>query len=108
MISELLELCDKNKIVFVANGDRSSPGKYQKRFPVRIKQPLDVPNTPGRLWSMDFMHDSLHYGKRFRTLNVFDEGVREALAIEIDTPLPTERLIRVLERLKEIRGLPCR
>jgi len=37
---------------------------------------------------------------------VFDEGVREALAIEVDTSLPTGRVIRVLERLKENHGLP--
>lgn len=82
------------------------PRRAKKRLPVRIKQPLDVPSTPGRLWSMDFMHDTLYHGKRFRTLNVFDEGVREALAIEVDTSLPTGRVIRVLERLKENRGLP--
>lgn len=46
---------------------------------------LAGPRTPGELWSMDFMHDTLYHGKRFRPLNVFDEGVREALAIEVDT-----------------------
>ena len=40
------------------------------------------------VWSLDFMHDTLYSGRRFRTLNVLDEGVREALAIEIDTSLP--------------------
>lgn len=55
---------------------------------------------------MDFMHDTLYHGKRFRTLNVLDEGVREALAIEVDTSLPAERVIRVLEQLKDSRPLP--
>jgi putative transposase len=55
---------------------------------------------------MEFMHDTLHYGKRFRTLNIFDEGVREALAIEVDSSLPAERVIRVLDQLKESRQLP--
>ena len=58
------------------------------------------------LWSMDFMADALYGCRRFRTFNVLDEGVREALAIEIDTSLRTERVIRVLEQLKEWRGLP--
>ena len=48
------------------------------------------------------MSDSLYHGKRFRTLNVIDEGVREVLAIEI----PAERVIRVLEQLSESRPLP--
>ena len=35
-----------------------------------------------------------------------DEGTRECLAIEVDTSLPAERVIRVLEQLKAERGLP--
>ncbi|CQH35110.1 transposase [Yersinia enterocolitica] len=52
------------------------------------------------------MHDALYCGKRFRTLNVIDEGTRECLAIEVDTSLSTDRVIRVLDRLKKERGLP--
>jgi putative transposase len=57
-------------------------------------------------WALDFMHDTLYCGKRLRSLNVIDEGKRECLAIEVDTSLPAERIIRVLEQLKEQRGLP--
>jgi putative transposase len=55
---------------------------------------------------MDFMSDSLVLGQRFRTFNVVDEGPREALAIEVDTSLPAERVIRVLEQIKDSRPLP--
>lgn len=48
----------------------------------------------------------LYCGKRFRTLNVIDEGTRECLALEVDTSLPAARVIRVLERLQQERGLP--
>ncbi len=52
------------------------------------------------------MHDTLYVGRRFRTFNVLDEGVRECLDIEIDTSLPGERVVRVLERMKDGSGLP--
>jgi putative transposase len=52
------------------------------------------------------MHDTLHCGKRFRTLNVVDEGTRECLALEVDTSIPAGRVVRVLEQLKAARGLP--
>jgi len=55
---------------------------------------------------MDFMSDSLVDGRRFRLLNVMDDYNRESLAIEVDTSLPTLRVIRVLERLVENRGTP--
>lgn len=52
------------------------------------------------------MHDTLYCGKRFRTLNVVDEGTRECLASEVATSLPAGRVVRVLEQLKSERGLP--
>ena len=82
------------------------PRRTKRRLPARKSQPLIVPPEPDRMWSMDFMHDTLVCGKRFRTLNVFDEGVREVLAIEVDGSLPAERVIRVLEQLKDSRPLP--
>ena len=57
---------------------------------------------------MDFMNDSLVSGRRFRTLNIIDDFNRECLSIEIDTSLPSERVIRVLERVCAQRGYPRR
>ena len=58
------------------------------------------------MWALDFMHDRLYGGRTFRTLNVIDESNREALAIEVDTSLPSDGVIRVIEQLRELRGLP--
>jgi len=46
-------------------------------------------------------------GRVFRTLNVIDERNREGLAIEVDTSRPAARVIRVMEQLAELRGLPA-
>ena len=80
--------------------------RAKKRLPSRVKQELFQPNKPNQVWSLDFMSDSLWSGKRFRLLNIIDDYNREILAIEPDTSLPTARVIRVLETLKETRGLP--
>lgn len=37
---------------------------------------------------------------------ILDEGVREGLAIEVDTSLPAERVVRVLEQVVAWRGQP--
>ena len=55
--------------------------------------------TRGQAWAMDFMQDVLVDGRRFRTLNVLDTVTRECLAIEVDTSLPGQRVIRVLDQL---------
>ena len=51
------------------------------------------------VWAVDFMSDTSYGERRFRALNILDEGVREGLAIEIDTSLPAERVVRVLEQV---------
>ena len=80
--------------------------RTKKRMPSRDPMPLLVPDRPNRVWSADFMSDALYSGVRFRTFNVIDDFNREALAIEIDTSLPSERLVRVFEQLEAERGLP--
>jgi len=80
--------------------------RYRKRLPQRVKQSLYQPQTINEVWSIDFMNDTLWDGRRFRLLNIIDDYNREILHIESDLSLPTVRLIRVLEYLREFRGLP--
>lgn len=82
--------------------------KPKKRLPARRAQPLTIPAQANHSWSLDFMTDSLMNGRAFRTLNVIDDFNREALWIEVDTSLPAERVIRVLDMLTTWRGHPAR
>jgi putative transposase len=82
------------------------PRRTKKRVPTRLRQTLDVPAVPNAIWAIDFMSDALFHGRRFRTFNVLDEGVREALDIVIDTSIPGGRVVRTLEQLSRWRGLP--
>jgi putative transposase len=80
--------------------------RSKKRLPVRIKQALYQPESINEVWSIDFMNDTLWDGRKFRLLNIIDDCSREVLHIETDLSLPTLRVIRVLEYLREFRGLP--
>lgn len=80
--------------------------KPKKRLPARLAQALGAPTQANQTWSLDFMSDSLTNGRWFRTLNILDDFNREALWIEVDTSLPAERVIRVLENLIDWRGKP--
>ncbi len=82
--------------------------KYRRRVPPRHPQPLSVPEVTNQMWSADFMTDSLTDGRRFRTFNVIDDHRREILAIEVDLNIGSQRVIRVLDRIAEMRGLPQR
>jgi len=52
------------------------------------------------------MHDQLADGRSIRVLNVIDDFNREALGIEIDFSLPSERVIRTLRQIIDWRGRP--
>ena len=80
--------------------------KYKRRLSARVKEPLLQPLMPNITWSMDFMHDSLQFGKTFRSFNVIDDFNREALNITIDTSLNSKRVIRELNKLIDWRGKP--
>jgi hypothetical protein len=67
---------------------------------------LAVPKGINQVWSMDFMHDQLADGRTFRLFNVIDDYNREALGIEIDFSLPSERVIRELKQIISWRGKP--
>jgi putative transposase len=82
------------------------PRRTKKRITARVVQPLDLSPQPNVGWAVDFMSDTLYGGRRFRTFNLLDEGVREILAFEVDTSLPAERVIRVLEQVTAWRGQP--
>ncbi len=67
---------------------------------------LPPPQGVNQKWSMDFVSDSIVTGRRFRALTIVDNYSRECPAIEVDTSLAGLRVVKVLERLSETRGLP--
>lgn len=74
--------------------------KRRRRARAQVERmPLPLPTKADERYSMDFMRDTLADGRVFRTLNIVDDYTRECLAIEVDTSLPGERVVRVLERL---------
>jgi len=64
------------------------------------------PGRPNQQWGIDFVSDTLAWGRRIRLFTVVDVLTREVLAIEVDTSLPGGRVVRVLERLAVARGAP--
>jgi len=70
----------------------------------RVEMP--VADNPNQQWSMDFVSDSLSNGRRLRILSVIDNYSRECLATEADTSIGGQRVVRVLNRIAYIRGLP--
>ncbi len=55
---------------------------YEAAVTEGLRRPLLAPDRlKDEIWTLDFMADALYGGRAFRTLNVIDEGNREALGI---------------------------
>ena len=79
--------------------------KGRKRA-VGARAPAPVIALPNQRWSLDFVHDQLASGRRFRVLNVVDDVTRECLAAVPDTSISGKRVVRELTDLIAMRGKP--
>ena len=80
--------------------------KWRRKGAAGARIIIPLPQRTNEKWSMDFVTDSFISGRRFRTLTIIDDYSRECPAIEVDTSLGGRRVVGVLDRLAEIRGLP--
>lgn len=71
-----------------------------------LRAPMKAPDRPNACWSLDFVHDQMTDGRRFRILTVVDECTRESLALVPDTSISGARVARELDRIIAWRGRP--
>lgn len=73
---------------------------------VQTRTPILVEARVNARWSLDFAHDQLAPGRRFRILNIVDDVTRECLAAIPDTSISGRRGARELTAVVERRGKP--
>jgi len=67
--------------------------------------PVPTPSAVNQHWSMDFVHDQLSDGRRFRLLTVIDQWSRESLSRAARFSPPGEDVAHALERVSLRRPL---
>ena len=82
--------------------------RKERKRAVGTRTPPPVLALPNQRWSLDFVHDQLATGRRFRVLNIVDDVTRECLAAVPDTSISGRRVVRELSRLIAWRGKPGR
>jgi putative transposase len=72
-----------------------------------VRAPMTLPVAANERWSLDFVHDQMVDGRRFRIFAVVDDCTRECLALVADTSIPGLRVARELDRIVACRGKPA-
>ena len=70
--------------------------RRSRRKAIGTRAPILVEAKPNARWSLDFVHDQLACGRRFRILNIVDDVTRECLAAIPDTSISGKRVAREL------------
>ncbi len=77
-----------------------------RRRAIGTRTPILVEAKVNVRWSVDFVHDQLCHGRRFRILNIVDDVTRECLAAIPDTSISGKRVARELTAVVSVRGKP--
>lgn len=80
--------------------------RKRKKRASQVRVELPKATRANELWSMDFMQDAMHNGRKFRLLTMLDTYTKESLKIEIDTSIGGKRVAAVLTEVGSVRGLP--
>lgn len=80
--------------------------QHRKKLPAVLRVPLPSATRPNERWSMDFIHDQLANGRRFRTLTLVDDFTRQCPALWTDLAIGGIGVVAVLERLAKTQDLP--
>ena len=80
--------------------------RRNRRRAIGARAPAPVLALPNQRWSLDFVHDQMASGRRFRVLNIVDDVTRECLRAVPDTSISGRRVVRELTDLIAERGKP--
>jgi len=80
--------------------------RRNRRRAIGARAPAPVVALPHQRWSLDFVHDQLATGRRFRVLNIVDDVTRECLRAVPDMSISGRRVVRELTELIAERGKP--
>jgi putative transposase len=80
--------------------------RRRKKLAAVPRVALPRPTQSGRCYALDFVHDRLVTGRRYKCLTMTDPCSKEVPVIEVDVSISGVRVCRILDRLFLTRPLP--
>lgn len=81
--------------------------KQRKKIARRRPVVVEFPTGPNQRWSMDFVHDRLEDGRKFRILTVVDQFTKECVALHAKPRLLGPDVAEALDLVIRERGKPA-
>jgi putative transposase len=78
----------------------------KRRRSAAVRQGRVEATVPNQVWSMDFMHDRLVDGSKYRLLNIVDVFTRECIALRVERAFRSEDVTAILRRAIVQHGKP--
>ena len=72
----------------------------RRKIPAIARVAPEKATFVNQIWTMDFVHDELHNGRKIRCLTVVDKWSREALKIEVNYRIKIARCGSCLESIE--------
>jgi transposase InsO family protein len=85
------------------------PARHKKRKRIYHKDASVIrlrPKYPNHIWAIDFVHDKLSNGRRYKMLTVMDEYTRQAFTVHVGTKLGSAEVLEALYPLIIKHGKP--
>ena len=79
--------------------------RRRKRFSLH-RGPVPAPTGGGQYWAMDFVHDQLANGRKFRVLTVIDKWHRQCVGLQADYSLTGQSVVDAMNEIALSRELP--
>jgi putative transposase len=95
----------KTHRIYVEEGLQVRKRKKRRRSAI-ARCPLILPTRPNQRWSMDFVHDQLTTGRRFRCFALQDDFTKQCHTILADFSINGLRVSHELSRLIDLHGRP--
>ena len=96
----------KVKRIYYRDEGLSLRWRRRKKAAAVPRMALPRPTRPGLCYAMEFVHDRLVTGRRFKCLTMTDLCSKEVPVIEVDVSIGGARVCRILDRLFLTRPLP--
>jgi len=81
--------------------------KQRKKIARRRPLIVDLATGPNQRWSMDFVHDRLEDGRKFRILTVVDQFTKECVALRAKPRMQGSDVAEALDHAIQERGKPA-